>query len=273
MSDLWLDIEGWPKIQNTTGRVSAIERRAPNVVEVNIEPSRQITYLPGQYLRVQFRGYPTRCYYPTASMEDLAEREFLHFQVQRMRYGRVSAGIGSDILEDHRVKIEGPFGLAFLRPASLNRLVLVASGTGFAPIWSIAVAAIQEQPDRRVVMVVGARTIESMYMINALCMLARYPNVKIIPVVGTPQNLSTVIRIGSIVDHIPQLSPEDIVHACGPPRLMEAASQLATTANAPCHCSPLVRHDADKERLSRAFDWLNDTVSPLGRKIIASFAS
>ena len=273
MSDLWLDIEGWPKIQNTTGRVSAIERRAPNVVEVNIEPSRQITYLPGQYLRVQFRGYPTRCYYPTASMEDLAEREFLHFQVQRMRYGRVSAGIGSDILEDHRVKIEGPFGLAFLRPASLNRLVLVASGTGFAPIWSIAVAAIQEQADRRIVMVVGARTIESMYMINALCMLARYPNVTIIPVVGTPQNLSTVIRVGSIVDHIPQLSPEDVVHACGPPRLVEAASQLAATANAPCHCSPLVRDHASNEPLSRAFDWLNDTVSPLGRKIIASFAS
>lgn len=273
MSDLRLEIEGWPKIKTTPGQVIAIEKRAPDVVEISIEPSGQVTYLPGQYLRLQFRGYPTRCYYPTVSMEDLAEREFLHFQVQRIRSGRVSAVIGSDIREGHPVKIQGPFGLAFLRPASQNRLVLVASGTGFAPIWSIAVAAIQEDPDRRVVMVVGARAIESMYMIDALCMLARYPNVTIVPVVGEPQDLSAVVRIGSIADHIPQLSPKDIVHVCGPSRLVQAVSQLAATANAPCHRIPLMRRHARKNGLSRAFDWLNDAVSPLGRKMITPFAS
>jgi len=57
-----------------------------------------------------------------------------------------------------RLPIPGPFGLAFLRPASVNQLVLIASGTGFAPIWSIAVAAIREHQDRHIVMVVGART-------------------------------------------------------------------------------------------------------------------
>ncbi len=115
-------------------------------------------------------------------MDDFAEREFLHLQVQRIRRGRVSAAIGSGIREGHRVKVQGPFGSAFLRPASVNRLVLVASGTGFAPIWSIAVAAIQEHQRRHVVMVVGARTIDSLYMINALCVLARYPNVKASPI-------------------------------------------------------------------------------------------
>jgi 3-phenylpropionate/trans-cinnamate dioxygenase ferredoxin reductase subunit len=268
MSDLRLEIEGWPKIQTAAGQVSAIKKRAPNVVEINIEPLRQVTYLPGQYLRVQFRGYPTRCYYPTASMDDLAERDFLHFQVQRIRRGRVSTVVGSDIREGHRVKIKGPFGLAFLRPASLSRLVLVASGAGFAPIWSIAVAAIREHPRRRIVMVVGARTIESMYMINALCMLARYPNVTIIPVVGTPQNLSTIIRIGSIADHIPELLPDDIVHACGPARLVEAASQLAAAVNAPCHGIPFVRQHTRENVLSRAFGWFNNAVSPLGSKMM-----
>src|SRR5262249_59389781 len=93
-----------------------------------------------------------RRYNPTVSMEDFTERDFLHLQVRRIPRGRVSAAIGGGIREGHRVKIQGPFGLAFLRPASLNRLVLVASGTGFAPIWSIAVAAIRGHQRRHIVM-------------------------------------------------------------------------------------------------------------------------
>ena len=257
ISDLRLEIEALPEVQMTAGQVSAIKKRAPGVVEINIEPSRPVVYLPGQYLRVQFRGYPMRCFSPTASMEDFAEREFLHLQVRRIRRGRVSAAIGSGIREGHRVKIRGPFGSAFLRPACLNRLVLVASGTGFAPIWSIAVAAIREHQRRRVVMVVGARTIESLYMIDALCALARYPNVTIIPVVETPQNVTTIIRTGSVVDHIPELSAEDTVHACGPPRLVEAASRIAAVAGATCYCDPFIPQDAKGNALLRALGWFN----------------
>lgn len=257
ISDLQLEIEALPEVQTVAGQVSAIKKRAPDVVEINIEPQQPIMYLPGQYLRVQFRGYPMRCYSPTASMDDFAEREFLHLQVRRIHRGRVSAAIGSGIREGHRVKVQGPFGSAFLRPASVNRLVLVASGTGFAPIWSIAVAAIQEHQRRHVVMVVGARTIDSLYMINALCVLARYPNVTIIPVVETPQKFTTIIRTGSVADHIPELSAEDTVHACGPPRLVEVVSRMAAAAGAPCYCDPFVPQDAKGNALSRALDWLN----------------
>jgi 3-phenylpropionate/trans-cinnamate dioxygenase ferredoxin reductase subunit len=263
MSDLQFEIEGLPKIQTLAGRVSAIKKRAPDVAEINIEPSQPIRYLPGQYLRVQFRGYPMRCYNPTASMEDLAERDFLHFHVRRIRRGRVSAAIGSGIREGHRVNIQGPFGLAFLRPVSENRLVLVASSTGFAPVWSIAVAAIREHQRRRIVIVVGARTIESLYMMNALCILAHYPNVTIIPVVETPQNLSYMIRVGSIAHYVPALSPEDTIHACGPSRLVEAVSRMAAAADAPCYCVPFAPQPANENVLSRAVGWFNDVKQSL----------
>src|SRR5262249_24356658 len=158
----------------------------------------------------------------------------------------------SGIREGHRVKIQGPFGSAFLRPTLLNRLVLVASGTGFAPIWSIAVAALRENKRRRIVMVVGARTIDSLYMIDALCALARCPNVTIIPVVEAPQNVTAIIRTGGVVDHVPELSAEDIVHACGPPRLVEAVGRMAAAAGAPCYRDPFVPQEDKETPLSRA---------------------
>jgi NAD(P)H-flavin reductase/ferredoxin len=255
VSDLRLEIETLPEIATTTGRVTAIEQRAPDVVEICIEPAQPFLYLPGQYVRVQFRGYPARCYSPTVSMDDFTQRDFLHFQVRRVRGGRVSAAIGRGIRAGHRVTIEGPLGTAFLRPASKKRLVLVAGGTGFAPIWSIATAAVQEYRHRRIDVVVGARTVKSLYMMDALCILARCPSVTIMPVVEAPQNLSTVIRTGNVIDYVPALCADDTVHTCGSPRLVDAVSRLAAIAGVPCYSDPFVPQRAGA--LFRALDWIN----------------
>jgi NAD(P)H-flavin reductase/ferredoxin len=274
MSDLHLRIESLPEVQTVTGCVSAIKRRAPDVVEVKIEPSEPLMYLPGQFLRVQFRGFPARCYNPTAPMEDVPEpEEFLHLQVRRMERGHVSAALGSGIREGHQVRMQGPFGSAFLRPASQSRLVLVAGGTGFAPAWSIAAAGIRENPRRRMVMVVGAQTLQSLYMVPALCMLARFPNVTIIPVVETQHPVPDMIRIGNVIDYIPKLSAEDSVHVCGPLPLVEAVGWIAAEADAPCYNVPFVpQHDEDlgtglgedlpeeirrENPLFRALDWFS----------------
>ena len=265
MSDLHLKIETLPEIQTIAGRLSAIKRCAPDVVELKIAPSEPLIYLPGQYLRVQFSGFPVRCYNPTSPMEDLSDQEFLHLQVRRLPQGHVSAAIGSGIREGHRLRIQGPFGSAFLRPAAQNRLVLIAGGTGFAPVWSIAVAAVRENPRRRIVMVAGARTLQSLYMINALCMLARLPNVTIVPVIETAESAPDVIRIGHVADYIPNLSAEDSVHVCGPPQLVEVVSRIAAAADAPCYCVPFMPQHANQNipaapqenGLLRALNWLN----------------
>jgi 3-phenylpropionate/trans-cinnamate dioxygenase ferredoxin reductase subunit len=270
MSDLHLRIESTPEVQTVTGHVGAIRRRAPDVVEVKIEPSEPLTYLPGQFLRVQFRGFPARCYNPTAPMEDVPDpAEFLHLQVQRMEGGHVSPALGSGIREGHQVRMQGPFGSAFLRPASQNRLVLIAGGAGFAPAWSIAAAAIRENPHRLMVMVVGAQTLQSLYMVPTLCMLARFPNVTVIPVVETPHPVPDVIRIGNVTDYIPKLSAEDSVHVCGPLPLVEAVSRIAAETGAACYSVPFVpQRDEDLgtdwpgesrrgNPLSRALDWFS----------------
>jgi NAD(P)H-flavin reductase len=249
MSDLHLKLETLPQIQTVAGEVSAIRRRAPDVVEVKIEPSEPITYLPGQYLRIQFRGFPTRCYNPTAPMEEILEPEYLHLQVRQFEGGQVSPAIGSDIREGHRVQLRGPLGSAFLRPASQHRLVLVATSTGFAAVWSIAVAAIRENQRREIFAVVGAHSLQSLYMVDALCMLAHFPNVTIIPVVETPQRISDVIRIGHVTDYIPELSPEDSVHVCGPLPLVEAVTRIAAEADALCYCVSFAPQHGDQEAL------------------------
>src|SRR5258705_10073864 len=87
--------------------------------------------------------------------------------------------------------------------------------------------------------------------------------VTIIPLVEPRQTLSHMIRIGSVAHYVPELSPEDTVHACGPPRLVEAVSRMAAAADASCYCVPFAPQPTKGTALSRALGWFNDVKQSL----------
>ena len=165
---------------------------------------------------------------------------FLHFHVRKLPDGTVSSALGKRIRVGHRVRLTGPFGSAFFRPNHSGRTVLVASGTGFAPMWSIAVAAITERPQRELVFVVAARKVRSFYMHRALCHLAAFPNVKIIPVVSEAQGISQAIPSGRPTDHLPALLPDDLVYTSSAPAMTESVARIARAAGARCYTDPFV---------------------------------
>jgi NAD(P)H-flavin reductase/ferredoxin len=266
VSDLKVAVEDVPEIVSIAGRVAELTPLAPDVVEVGIEPAEPLSYIPGQYCSVQFRGYPARCFSPTAPLAWPCDTSLLRFHIRQIANGRVSQALRKKIDLGHRVKVTGPFGTAFLRPFRSKRLVLVASGTGFAPIWAVAEAAIKEQPLREIVLLVGGKTIESLYMIKALCRLALFPNVTIIPFVSKHQAVSKVVREGRPTDYLPPLSDHDVVFAAGAPAMVEAVARIAEVAGAKCYADPFEpdAHRSEGEGLlSRAASWFSgETASP-----------
>jgi NAD(P)H-flavin reductase len=176
-----------------------------------------------------------------------------------MKDGRVTSSLGKRIRPGHRVKLTGPYGSAHFRPNLDSRLILVATNTGFAPIWSIAVAALHENPERRMMIIAGGRTIESLYMGPALMQLARFPNVLIVPVCSTPQTLSEAVKPGRPTDYLPRLLPTDVLHACGAPGMVDAVKSIAAHIGAVCHADPFLPTTADtveESVLTRAMGWL-----------------
>lgn len=248
VSDLRLVTEPVPDTISMPAHVAALTRLAPDVIGVSLELPRPLTHLPGQYCKLQFRGFPERCYSPSYPLEGGPDNRLLHFQIRRFSDGAVSPAIGERIRVGHRARLTGPFGSAFFRPDHPGRVVLVASGTGFAPMWSIATAAIVEQPRRELIFVVGARKVQSFYMHAALCRLALFPNVVIVPVVSEPQRVSTVIRTGRPTDFLPALTPEDVVYTSGAPVMTNAVAQVAREAGAACYTDPFVPHPREVDR-------------------------
>jgi 3-phenylpropionate/trans-cinnamate dioxygenase ferredoxin reductase subunit len=106
-------------------------------------------------------------------------------------------------------------------------------------------------------------------MHGALCRLALFPNVTIIPTVSEPQNVSPAIRIGRPTDHLPNLSPNDVVYTSGAPAMTESVARIARAAGARCYTDPFVSNAKAVEQttlMARVANWLNN--GPRNRPII-----
>jgi NAD(P)H-flavin reductase len=260
VSDIEVVAEPVPDQVSISARVASIVRLAPDVIGVDVELPKPFRYLPGQFCKLQFQGFPARCYSPTYPLEGRPNNRLLHFHIRRFPDGAVSSELGRDIRMGHRVRLTGPFGTAFLRPNHAGSIVIASSGTGFAPMWSVAVAAIMERPQRELIFVVAARKVQSLYMHAALCRLALFPNVTIIPIVSEPQSVSSAIRTGRPTDHLPVLSPTDVVYASGAPAMTERVARIARVAGAKCHTDPFIssaRSTEQKKLVQRLTGWLD----------------
>ena len=238
LSDLDIEAEEAPEISFADGHVSALRRLASDVVEMTIEPERRLRHLPGQYFNFKFGGFPTRSYSPTRPLDRRPRPGSITLQIRRHERGQVSSQIGRDIRAGHPVAIEGPFGSAFFREGKTGRLILASSGTGFAPIWSVACAALRENPLRPIHVIAGVRTDDTIYMSAALERLVRFPNVEVIVTIGRRPGLSKLVRKGYPNDHLPALDANDIVYACGPAQLIEALGPVAVASKAQFYSDP-----------------------------------
>jgi NAD(P)H-flavin reductase/ferredoxin len=272
VSDIEVVTEPVPDPVSMPARVADLVRLAPDVIGVTLELPEPLQYLPGQYCKLQFRGFPARCYSPSYPLEGGPSPKLLHFHIRKFPDGIVSSALGKSIRVGHRLKLTGPFGSAFLRPNHSGTTLLVSSGTGFAPMWSIAVAAITEQPQRRLIFVVAARKLQSFYMHSALCRLALFPNVTIIPIVSEPQSVSPAVRTGRPTDYLPKLTAKDVVYACGAPGMTEQVARIAEEAGARCYTDPFVSNtklDQQSKFMTRVVSWLDNPLKTSERRAVS----
>jgi NAD(P)H-flavin reductase/ferredoxin len=255
-------------VRTVEGVLSSLRALSPEVMEVGIRTNRALPYHAGQYAQVRFNGYPSRPFSITHPLHGDPNSRFVWFHVRRMKGGRVTSSLGQRIRPGHRVKLTGPYGSAHFRPNLDNRLILVATNTGFAPIWSIAVAALRENPERTMMIVAGGRTVESLYMSPALVQLARFPNVQVVPVCSTPQTLSNAVKLGRPPDYLPQLLPTDVLYACGAPGMVDSIKSIAAHFGAVCYADPFLPTTDDTVEASvmtRAMGWLSVTSRQMGQ--------
>jgi naphthalene 1,2-dioxygenase ferredoxin reductase component len=233
------------------GRVSSIEPLTPDIVEVRIDLDGALLWLPGQYVKLTFQGYPSRDYSPTSPSHPSCRPSQLVFHIKVYPRGAVSSCLGGAIRIGHRVIIEGPFGGAFYRPGP-TRLVLVGTTTGWAPLWAIARAARLEEPDRPMRVVVGARRLQNLYMRDALKWLRKSGvGDLVLSCSGKDTGGPPDVRTGRTTDFLETITADDTIYAAGAPAMVEAVKHMAAAAGAQCYADPFTASTTGRTFLGR----------------------
>ena len=247
-------------LRTVEGVLSSLRPLSHEVMEVGIRTNRALPYLAGQYAQVRFNGYPSRPFSITHPLRGNPNNRWIWFHVRRMKEGRVTRSLGKRIKLGHRVTLTGPYGSAHFRPNLDGRLILVGTNTGFAPIWSIAVAALRENPQRMMMVIAGGRGLESLYMGPALAQLAPFPNVLVVPVCSSLKTVNKGVKPGRPTDYLPRLLPTDVLYACGAPGLVNSIKSIAAGFGAACYADPFLPTTDDpveESALTRAIGWLS----------------
>ena len=211
-------------------RVATLSRPAPDVVLMRLQLPATVAfkYRAGQYLEFILRDGARRSYSMANAPERLGEPPAVELHLRHMPGGKFTDHVFAAMKERDILRVEGPFGSFFLREDSDAPIVLLASGTGFAPIKAIIEHMQVAGIERPTVLYWGCRTKADLYLHDwALAAAATMPHLRYVPVLSEPLPADdwhgrTGFVHQAVMSDLPDLSGH-VVYACGTPVMVESA--------------------------------------------------
>jgi CDP-4-dehydro-6-deoxyglucose reductase len=208
-------------------RVEKMEKLSHDVMALYLKlPSNErMQFMAGQYIEFLLKDGKRRAFsLANAPHHD----ELLELHLRLVPGGQFTQYVFSEMHEKAILRLEGPFGSFYLREDSKRPLILVAGGTGFAPIKGIIEHAIHHKDQRPIHLYWGARTLEDLYM-NELPLQwqAEHPHIKYTPVLSEPlaednwQGRTGLVHVAVMEDYN-ELNDYQI-YCCGAPQMVDIA--------------------------------------------------
>lgn len=210
-------------------RVLGMERAAPDVMvlSVGLPMNEPFIFRAGQY--VEFvRPDGSRRSYSIANppSNDGVRRIELH--VRHVPGGQFTDYVFNGMQVRDVLRLEMPLGSFFLREKSDKPIVMLASGTGFAPIRSIVEYSLQRGFKRQITIYWGGRRREDLYMAELAQRWAdEHEHIRFVPVLSDPTPACQWTgRTGfvhrAVMDDYSSMRGVE-VYACGAPVVVESA--------------------------------------------------
>ncbi len=206
-------------------RVQKLQRLAPDVtmIHLRLPANERLQFLAGQYVDILMKtGLRRSLSLANAPHDDTV------LQLHLRNYGGpFSQFVFNTLKEKDILRFEGPLGTFFLREESEKPVILLASGTGFAPIKAIIEHAIHKGIDRPMTLYWGCRVRADLYMNELAEKWMRFNGVRYIPVLSEAlaedkwQGRGGFVH-QAVMQDFPDMSGHQ-VYACGAPIVVESA--------------------------------------------------
>lgn len=210
------------------GHIETLERLSESTVKfsVKIDERDKLNYLPGQYMNI---SVPNSDDHRSYSFSSGPTDDIVTFLVKLTRGGLMSEYLTDEAKVGDRLNLTGPMGSFFLREP-LDPILLLAGGTGLAPIMSILEKlSTDELLDVPVRLIYGATFDYDLVELEKLDTFKdKLPDFDYFTVVSDPD--SNHERKGFVTDHMDASEHlhdgEADVYLCGPPPMVEAVRKF-----------------------------------------------
>ena len=216
-------------VKTLPSRIEKLEKLAPDVIEIHLRlpANERLQFWAGQYIDILLKDGKKRSYSLANAPHDDA---VLQLHIRHVAGGVFTEQVFSTQKVRDILRFNGPHGTFYLREDSKKPMILLAGGTGFAPIKAIVEHAIAEQCERPMFIYWGAKARVDLYQ-NALPekWAAEHANTSYVPALSEPAaGDDWAGRTGfvhqAVLADFPDLSGYQ-VYACGAPVMIDAAKR------------------------------------------------
>ena len=216
-------------------RVAALEKLSNDVMRMRLQLPAADTfrYHAGQYVEFILKDGVRRAYSMANAPHTQETAPGVELHIRHMPGGRFTDHVFGALKEKEILRIEGPFGSFFLREDTDKPIVMVASGTGFAPIKALIEHLRHLGLARPATLYWGGRRSGDLYMEAWLReQVAAMPNLVYVPVVSDALPADgwsgrTGFVHQAVLEDFSDLSGHQ-VYACGAPIVVDSARTAYT---------------------------------------------
>jgi CDP-4-dehydro-6-deoxyglucose reductase len=238
-------------------RAEHLERLSHDVMQVmlRLPETERMQFLAGQYVEFILKDGRRRAF-SIANAPHLDE--YLELHIRHVPGGSFTGHVFEQMKDRALLRIEGPLGSFYLREDSPRPVIMMAGGTGFAPLKGMLEHAFYIGFDRPVHLFWGVRARRDLYMDELpRAWGEQHPQFSYTPVLSEPEagdepwRGATGLVHEAVLSACPRLADFDI-YMSGPPAMIEAATPL------------FVEHGAQPEHIfSDAFEFASDVLGKI----------
>ena len=221
-----------PKIERVNAAVERIHWHAPNIAEIEVATPWPIDFRAGQYFNWKIPGIePDRSF----SAANRPGTETIVFHVRIYPGGAVSGFVKDRLGAGDVIALEGPYGHFRLSENDFRPAILVAGGTGMAPIRAVLDDAFARGDGRPMKFFYGARAQADLYCLGDMAKwMGARDGFSFTPVLSDEPADSDWDGARGLVTEVLEIQMGDAFGAeaylCGPPPMIDAAIPVLLAA-------------------------------------------
>jgi CDP-4-dehydro-6-deoxyglucose reductase len=211
------------KVQTIPCKVDGFEFVTDDIIVIKFRfpPAAKFDYLPGQYVDLSFKGIIRS--YSIANAKQVSDGLELH--IRKVENGQMSEALFSNIKNGQLMRIEGPKGTFFIRKGE-KPLILLAGGTGIAPIKAMVEELVANKDKRELHIYWGMNSASDFYLQELVELSKEYTHIHYTPVLFGAGNWDgrTGLVHQAVCDDFSSMQNFH-VYACGSPVMINAAKE------------------------------------------------